>query len=324
MRTGTHSNKRNNSSSFVPTMQTQLQSRPWAEPTEAIASSSEAPELQKEPEDRERFGHDLANIPIFAPAPPPESGDPLPIQAKFNDFITDSHPVAIASELEAPELQKEPENRERFGHDLANIPKLQSPPVIQCQNTIVDDPTDMTNKSNPGEGRGWLKESSGDINPTVTFGPLRNDCGTMMHAFLIPSVDDLSGSIPQHGSWPDWWDQAKPSNSSYWVRGHLLNHNLGGPGEKRNLTPITKKCNSQHHSLVEKALKLAAQNGSILEYTVTANYDSIGPTQLKGDNTDPQKSFWPNITTSLSCDFTITEDENTIKTYPTVTILNER
>lgn len=37
-----------------------------------------------------------------------------------------------------------------------------------------------------------------------------------------------------------------------------MNHNLGGPGEQRNLTPITKKMNSAHHSLVEKALKAAA------------------------------------------------------------------
>ncbi len=150
MRTGAHSNKRNNSTPFVPTVQTQLQSRPWAEPTEAIADQIEAPELQKEPEERERFGHDLANIPIFAPAPETESADLPPIQAKFNDFITDSHPVAIADQIEAPELQQEPEDRERFGHNLANIPIFApaappeegEPPPIQTKGMTIGAPGD--------------------------------------------------------------------------------------------------------------------------------------------------------------------------------------
>lgn len=36
-----------------------------------------------------------------------------------------------------------------------------------------------------------------------------------------------------------------------WVRGHLLNHNLGGPGIASNLYPISKSANSYHCQYVE-------------------------------------------------------------------------
>lgn len=49
-------------------------------------------------------------------------------------------------------------------------------------------------------------------------------------------------------------DPSERSPDKY-VRGHLLNENLGGPGEPRNLFPITGKANSQHLKSTEKELK---------------------------------------------------------------------
>ena len=180
---------------------------------------------------------------------------------------------------------------------------------VQRKNTIVDNPADATNKNAPGTGEGQLQESSGKIAPMVRFGGLHNDCGTEMEAVLIPS-DDMGGTEPKAGTWPSWWAAAAPADTKYWVRGHLLNHNLGGPGEKRNLTPITKKANSQHHSLVEKAAKLAMAQGKGLYYKVTAKYDSNGPGGLKGDAYDPNKNAWPKLTLGFQCELSLIDPKD--------------
>src|SRR5262249_39809826 len=40
-----------------------------------------------------------------------------------------------------------------------------------------------------------------------------------------------------------------------YIRGHLLNMKLGGPGTEENLTPISYSANSNHLNSVEKLLK---------------------------------------------------------------------
>ncbi|KGK41940.1 hypothetical protein LH51_10775 [Nitrincola sp. A-D6] len=45
------------------------------------------------------------------------------------------------------------------------------------------------------------------------------------------------------------------TGSHGYIKGHLLNDNLGGPGEDRNLFPITQTANSRHHSEIENTAK---------------------------------------------------------------------
>jgi hypothetical protein len=42
-----------------------------------------------------------------------------------------------------------------------------------------------------------------------------------------------------------------------WIKGHLLNDNLGGEGTSANLTPMTRAANAQYEHLVERPLKTA-------------------------------------------------------------------
>lgn len=46
-----------------------------------------------------------------------------------------------------------------------------------------------------------------------------------------------------------------PDADTRFVRGHLLNDNLGGPGKPNNLFPITAHANSVHHAEIEKYVK---------------------------------------------------------------------
>ena len=185
---------------------------------------------------------------------------------------------------------------------------------MQLSTKIVDDPKDPVNTHNPGTGKGKLQNSVGKVDDWVTFGGLQNDCATSMSAWIFPNNFDSSGTAPKVGTWPSWWAKNAPKDNQYWVRGHLLNHNVGGPGEKRNLTPITKKANSAHHSTVEKVIKLANETGgNSIIYEVTAVYDGKGPKGLKGDAYDPNPACWPLLTTGFNCYYKIQYSESKYK-----------
>jgi hypothetical protein len=196
-------------------------------------------------------------------------------------------------------------------------------PVVQHKNTIVDDPTDKTNKKKPGEGRGVLQEDGGKLNTRITFGGLQNGCATSMNATIYPKSDDLEGSTVD--AWPPWWAAAAPTSGSFWVQGHLLNMKLGGPGEPRNLTPITKKANARHHSFIEQHVKAAAKKGDGIDYSVLVHYDDTGP-RLDKDPTNPKPKVWPKICRGFECSVTIV-DKKTGKPkaapFP-LTVLNQR
>jgi hypothetical protein len=81
------------------------------------------------------------------------------------------------------------------------------------------------------------------------------------------------------------------------------------PGERRNLTPITKKCTSQHHALVESLCKTASEKGWHIDYWVDVLYDAAGPT-LKATPNNPDPAVWPHLATHVQCQFQVREPEN--------------
>ena len=179
---------------------------------------------------------------------------------------------------------------------------------VQCRTRIVDHPRDPRNTVAPGEGTGLLLTSEGNIDGDVVFGPLLNDCATYMEARLTLNYFDPGGTEPQAGTWPNWWAAAAPKPNNYWVRGHLLNHNLGGPGEKRNLTPITKRANSEHHNVIERVLKDAAED-SMIHYSVKPVYGAPGPTFAQ-DGTNPDPSVWHMLTHGFECEYNLIDDQD--------------
>ncbi|HYV13308.1 MAG TPA: DNA/RNA non-specific endonuclease [Pyrinomonadaceae bacterium] len=90
---------------------------------------------------------------------------------------------------------------------------------------------------------------------------------------------------PKHGSRPTVSDQhfkdlnirrygnvTSNSTDSYYILGHLLNEQLGGPGNKwQNLTPLSRKGNAQHVTQVETDVKAEAKS-KIVRYEVQARY----------------------------------------------------
>ncbi|MFD4666567.1 eCIS core domain-containing protein [Streptomyces halstedii] len=110
----------------------------------------------------------------------------------------------------------------------------------------------------------------------VNYGGVNgNGVGTTMHAELWPGQLG-KGSAPQEQ--PSWWPKGGATGTwfqNFMVQGHLLNHNVGGPGVMKNMTPITASANSEHHAKVEKKFKDEVLNkGHVVEYFVEADYST--------------------------------------------------
>ena len=111
----------------------------------------------------------------------------------------------------------------------------------------------------------------------MTYGALKNDCGTDMHVYIDGKNDPDIGKGSKPSVVPSWWSKAVPAAqqylTSYVVQGHLLNMNLGGPGDKlENLTPITKSTNTTHLTKIEKEVKTAIEKDFGVEYRVRPDY----------------------------------------------------
>jgi hypothetical protein len=140
-----------------------------------------------------------------------------------------------------------------------------------------------------------------------------DDVGTSMLAEIDPYNPQL-GSKPSVR--PNWWPGCTTAAGQAWmarfmVQGHLLNEQVGGPGNTMdNLTPITKSTNSQHHAKVERDVKQLAKT-HLVRYHVEADY-SRSPTgaELTGDptltavNKDLNANVAPKLAYKLDADYT--------------------
>jgi hypothetical protein len=78
----------------------------------------------------------------------------------------------------------------------------------------------------------------------------------------------LMAELPNAGN-------TKISNHSKYIKGHLLNDNIGGPGNAINLYPITADANAKHLSFVEKFVKSSVLAGYVIYYHVKVENEKI-------------------------------------------------
>lgn len=147
--------------------------------------------------------------------------------------------------------------------------------------------------------------------PYIEYGPLYNGSGTIMHAELHPGKLP-QGSVPSVVPpwWPDEGTDARKWTAAKLVQGHLLNHNIGGPGNTmKNMTPITRSTNSTHLHKVETTVKNALlSDKKVVEYEVMADY-SGHPTREQLGNPAPgiYKAVAPGLAKRIVADYTIYE-----------------
>jgi len=126
-------------------------------------------------------------------------------------------------------------------------------------------------------------------NSPILHGPMREGYGTLTRVAFrkTPFTRGTEPTRNVSGSFNDINRRRSVSgDGAYYIKGHLLNDNLGGLGEWLNLSPINVAANSEHHNHFEKAVKIAVNdtedrgvntaalslNGYMKDFTVQATY----------------------------------------------------
>lgn len=143
--------------------------------------------------------------------------------------------------------------------------------------------------------------------------------GITMKAIRLNKKQKAKGSPPTQSMTPSYTilnQRRQEGGASYYVKGHLLNDNVGGPGTWPNLTPLSREGNSAHESGVESLVKAAFSSGAVVEYNVTAVY-GYGQNAANIPADDPLRTEKvqiiqeeANVPTALKCEAYLMESQN--------------
>lgn len=111
----------------------------------------------------------------------------------------------------------------------------------------------------------------------ITYGPTDDRGGTLMVAHPLGADNKDRGSKPdQSANFPPIWNFVANERHGHrlYIKGHLLNQNLGGPGDQLgNITPLSYSANSNHLNAVEKSVKsVVLGDKKLVHYEVHINY----------------------------------------------------
>ncbi|WP_186280037.1 DUF4157 domain-containing protein [Fluviicola chungangensis] len=94
--------------------------------------------------------------------------------------------------------------------------------------------------------------------------------GSYMKAELDPNDAKTGSDTGGSNAYSGLFNHLQSKTASTWVRGHLLNHDLGGVAHYNNLFPITTAANNEHKYEVEYPVKHWLENDCEITYEVTA------------------------------------------------------
>jgi DNA uptake protein ComE-like DNA-binding protein len=109
--------------------------------------------------------------------------------------------------------------------------------------------------------------NSGGFGTSMTIKPLTNK--------NRPKGSDPTGSMtPKYLALNE--RRNSPGGASFYVKGHLLNQQLGGLGTWNNMTPLSREGNAQHERKAEAIVKRTVELPAIVAYSVIPSYDARG------------------------------------------------
>jgi hypothetical protein len=119
---------------------------------------------------------------------------------------------------------------------------------------------------------GTTKPADNEI--TLPAGMNNHQFATVAEAVNIYKTPKVTGngsgpSSAKHNLY-DILDSRQKGKGSYYIRGHLVNDKLGGPGMWSNMTALSRKGNHQHEGQVESKVKAAFDAGAVIRYKVEA------------------------------------------------------
>jgi hypothetical protein len=136
--------------------------------------------------------------------------------------------------------------------------------------------------------------AGGGVLNAPVYGPLTGEFGTSVSVRLQRSP---SGSSPPSAVGPIWHilNERRDGGSYYYVRGHLLNDNFGGPGgDWKNLTPLTQATNNRSAvsmlRTIENTVRTALSQGRMVDFGVSITY---GAPDRSADADDARRKILP-------------------------------
>ena len=122
----------------------------------------------------------------------------------------------------------------------------------------------------------------------LTIGTIKAYVGHKMIANPL-TVDHEAGSTSssdttQNNLMKQLFNSGKTSveTDKKYIKGHLLNDNIGGQGQYYNLFPITAKANSDHLVYVEKYIKAQVDCGAVVFYQIDVDHEA--PVKIKNSS----------------------------------------
>jgi hypothetical protein len=107
-------------------------------------------------------------------------------------------------------------------------------------------------------------------------------------------------------------DNRKKGKASYYIRGHLINDNIGGPGMWTNMTALSRTGNHQHEEQVESKVKAAFDAGAVIRYRVeTSGSQAV---QVPGPADKPKFTKIPDIDSKFDLIKNVIEAEKNVIT----------
>ena len=180
------------------------------------------------------------------PLPIVASNDPKPIEYKLSEFRK------LADDPKASKEQKKESKRIKSVQELLKeLPKKpETVSTIISEMKILFDVFEPQSTTKKFELKKHETMSLKDVNDTVAV---------HMIVDWLDADHVAGGTIPKDSALKTVMNHlvSDPGEESpfKYVKGHLLNENLGGKGETDNLFPITGKANSQHLHSTEKKIK---------------------------------------------------------------------
>jgi hypothetical protein len=268
---------------------------------------------------------------------------PMPVVDYINKVKTDNKlkdadvkaPLATAQKIDTEEKKKPTDDKGKQKQE-DDIGKL----MEQLAKELGELPITAATGVNSGANYGGVHGGAFGTSATVAFQKAPFVRGTS------PNVD--------HPIY-DKINARKDKGGSYYVKGHLLNDNLGGPGTVwTNLTPINRQANKDHQLMFEDKVKTVVNGssaqiadtnslpttGTMKGFSVIAQYGRGEPaalTQLKSDPDDYPAGFDPgwnpkdvidvlegekSVPTGFTCQATLTKKGETDGTPLSVPIQN--
>lgn len=129
----------------------------------------------------------------------------------------------------------------------------------------------------------------------------------------IGKVTNLQGSPPGSGQQSALMSylptNPKLSTANKYIKGHLLNHNIGGPGKSFNMFPITASANKTHLTAVEKTVKDWVGKGKTVDYKVEVTGIDASGLGSKGAKSG-------QVTANFKCDASNSDGDSINQTIP--------